>query len=132
MSEAEYIEDEFPDEDRLESLKVKAAIAGDCHHDHRYDRGFNDGYDAGVRAASIVNVEHIAGEETPTELDPDTLSEDERVLYDIGFEAGQVAANMEAHYDRGYEDGYEIGSEESYTEGFNDGYEEGTVDKKDN
>lgn len=78
---------------------------------------FTAGFEAGLRADDIQKSEEESGEVTPIEIDPDTLSEDERVFYDAGYDAGfdqavsdQIDENdISFAYEDGYDDGFNAG-----------------------
>jgi hypothetical protein len=76
------------------------------------------GYEAGLNAHLVTN------DEPDADFDPDTLSEDERVFYDLGYDDGYVDATDEETEKDQYGHGYD--------EGWDDGYEAGVADEKEN
>lgn len=77
---------------------------------------FEAGFEAGLRADDIQKSEEDSGEITPIEIDPDTLSEDERVFYDAGYDVAsskpvdmtEVEA-VDAAYRDGCNEGFAMG-----------------------
>ena len=108
---------------------------------------FEEGYDLGLKIGEI-----IAHDDQPETFDPDTLSEDERAFYDLGYGTGyeecfeenmdengkvfddtkdSISTNYSGYergYNKGYNAGYDVGNEEGYGLGYDDGYEEGCTE----
>ena len=107
---------------------------------------FEEGYDLGLKIGEVV-----AHDDQPEVFDPDTLSEDERAFYDLGYGTGYEEcfeenmdendnlddtedststnySSYERGYNKGYDNGYEVGNEEGYGVGYDEGYEEGCTE----
>lgn len=80
-----------------------------------YQRGFAKGMEAGIRINDISESEP----EGSNELDPATLNQDERAIWDHGHMTGFDEA-VEIYEPQ---DGEE--AKETYDDGYDDGYEEG-------
>lgn len=83
-----------------------------------YQRGFAKGMEAGIKINTIADEE----DDESNELDPDTLSPDERAFWEHGYTAGFDEA-IEIY--EGDEEEPEETEKGTYDEGYDDGYEEG-------